>query len=147
MDPLSVAASIAGLLIAGVEVSAAAERYLSAGSPSVVQSIKSEIHDFTAVLSQIQPLLLGPTFPSTARSSMIDVDQVLITLTGCVCTFSELEKEVNATGLGLKGKVGIRTRIKLAGASSTIAQLIQQLQNHKSSLLLMLSILTWYVCI
>lgn len=59
---------------------------------------------------QLQLFVIGSAFVSITRTSMIDVDQVLITLTGRVLTFSELEKEVN--GLASQEKMGIRNRLK-----------------------------------
>lgn len=128
--------------MAGVQISSTIQQLVSgsASAPSVAQAVQSEIHDFVVVLSQLQPLILGTAFANISRASMIDVDQVLVTLTGCVCTFSELEKEVNGLGLA----TGIRNRLKWALAESTISQLVQRLQNHKASLNLMLTILTWY---
>lgn len=142
MDPLSVAASVTGLLLAAVQISASLQPFVagSSSAPSLAQTIYYELHDFAAVLSKLQPFVLGSAPPS--RASMIDVDQLLITLTGCVCTFSELEKEVGS--LKSADRLGVWDRVKWAWAEPTISQLVQRIQSHKLSLNLMLSIFTWY---
>lgn len=126
--------------MAGAHISSIVQSFIS--SSTLAQNINDEIHDFLAVLTQLQPFVLGTAFPTHARASMIDVDQLTVTLTGCVCTFSELERVVG--GFEAQDKISIMGRMKWAWAESNIAQLVQRLQNHKSSLTLMLTILTWY---
>lgn len=147
MDPLSVAASVAGLLMAGAQISSTLQNFISAPSsaPSFAQNIRDELHDFGVVLSHLQLFLLGSVSPSHSGASVIDVDQLKITLTGCVFTFSELEKEVYNLGARDNARMGVRDRFRWAWSEPTIVQLIQRIQNHKLSLTLMLTILRGYV--
>lgn len=73
---------------------------------------------------------------------MLLVEQVLVTLTGCVLTFSELEDIL--TELKIDGTMDTLDRINWARKESKIAGIISRLQNHKASLNLMLTILQWF---
>lgn len=143
-DPLSVIASITGLIMAGIQITSTVGRFISSttGAPVLAQTISSEVHDFVRVLSSLQHIVLGP-LGSVARTSMIDVDDLIITITACICTLSDLEKEVDC--LAVNDNMSIRARLKWAWAETTILGLIARVQHHKSSLNLMLTILTWYV--
>lgn len=143
-DPLSVAASITGLIMAGIQITSTVGRFISntTGAPVLAQTVSSEVHDFVRVLSSLQHIVLG-SLGNMARTSMIDVDELVITITACICTLSDLEKEVDC--LAVIDNMSIRARLKWAWAASTISGLIERVQHHKLSLNLMLTILTWYV--
>lgn len=143
MDPLSVAASVTGLIKAGALITSLVQRLLDA--PSIAQSVEAEINHFVVVLSQLQPFLSGAinSIARQSRASLIDVQQIQIILTGSVLTVSELQAAVSAICQG-SAKIGLRDRVKWLLAESTITQLIQRVRDHKSSLTLILTLLTWY---
>lgn len=142
MDPLSIAASVTGLLTAGAQIASLLQRFIDA--PSIAQTVGVEIHHFVVVLSQLQPFVAGSSSANQSRTSMIEVQQIQIILTGCVLTFSELQAAVAGLSKGDAGNVGIRGRVRWALAESSINQLVQRLRDHKSSLTLILTVLTWY---
>jgi hypothetical protein len=144
MDPISVAASVVGLLTAAAKISSTMQELVSSvtHASSLSRRVQHEVRDVTAVVAQLQPFVLGSVLPEPSRESMIDVNQVLMILTGTVCTFSELEKEVD--GLMSDEGMGVLDRARWAWKEPTVIQLCQRLQDHKSSLSLMLTILTWY---
>lgn len=143
MDPLSVAASVTGLLMAGVQISSALQTLISDSAATAItaQTITQELHDFSIILSQLQHLILGAAFSSHHRASMIDADHLIIVIMGCVCTFSELEKEVS--GLGSWEEMNFWDRRKWTKAGSKLGPLVQRLQNQKLSLNLIMATLTW----
>jgi len=69
------------------------------------------------------------------------VEQVVTTLSACVLTFSELDVFVQA--LDSEQKMGILDRMKWIIKSNALKELLERLQQHKISLNLMLTILTW----
>lgn len=144
MDPLSVAASVTGLLSAGAQISSLLQGFLDA--PNIALVVQVEIAHFVAVLSQLQPFVMGSSTASQSRTSMIEVQQIQIILTGSVLTFSELQLAVDGlTGSqGATSSMGMRGRVKWLFAEASITQLIQRLRDHKSSLTLILTLLTWY---
>lgn len=138
MDPLSIASAVAGLLTLSAGIASGLEKFTSAYS--IAKIVHAEMLDFRVVLDELQPLVLGSSFSDVARASMINLDQIEITLVGCVCTFSELEREVDR--LGAAGGQSLVVRMKWIWSQSTLNSLVQRLQNHKASLALMLAIMT-----
>jgi hypothetical protein len=84
MDPLSVAASIAGLLQAAAGVSSILSK-MSASKPSgfkEIQDVKTTVETLRSVLLQLQSLLLRNAKVDHKQASLILVDEVVATLTG-----------------------------------------------------------------
>lgn len=144
MDPLSVSASVAGLLTAAAQISSLLIKFANSakGAPKQAQSVLIEVKDISGILHHVQLFLLGQMAASRSRASMLLVEQLLVTLTGCVITFSELEDIL--TDLKTEGAMHTLDRINWARKESKIAGIISRLQNHKSSLNLMLTILEWF---
>lgn len=142
MDPLSIAASVTGLIMAGAQITSLVQRLQDA--PALASAVETEISHFVVVLSQLQPFLTGASHPPTlpSRSSLIEVQQIQIILSGSVITLSELQTAVAALSHG--AGIGIRDRVRWMLAESAIAQLVQRVRDHKSSLTLILTLLTWY---
>jgi hypothetical protein len=146
MDPLSVAASISGLLIATAKIYSLLKDFVSdiADAPSLARLVRDEVYEMTLVISQLQPFVLRQASADASRMEMINIDRFLIMLTGTVCTFSELEKEVTGlTGLSAGQKISRRDYPRWAKKGTRISQLFQHLQRHKLSWTLTLNILTW----
>ncbi|KAG0645569.1 Rho-GTPase-activating 5 [Hyphodiscus hymeniophilus] len=143
MDPLSVSMAIVGLLTAAQQISSAIGKLVSKSksAPKDMQNVKSTVDTIRAVLLQLQMLLLGRAKVESQRTSLILVDQVVITLSACVSTFSELDVFVGT--LGSDNELGLMDRIRWATKSKDILEHLQKLEMHKSSLTLMMTILTW----
>lgn len=143
MDPLSVAASVTGLIMAGGQITSLMQRLYDA--PSIALTVETETSHFVVVLSQLQPFLSGQTntIAHPSRASLVEVQQIQIILTGSVLTLSELQAAVGAICHG-SPIISLRDRMKWMMAESNIAQLIQRVRDHKSSLTLLLTLLTWY---
>ena len=142
MDPLSVSASIIGVLAAAAKVSSVLITFAqnTKAVPRLAQTVLADITGVSTVLSHLQTYLLGNTTPSKSRASLILVEQVIVTLTECVITFSELEDV-----LGTSKDMGVLDRMKWAMKESKISNIQRRLQSDKSSLTLMLTILQWFV--
>ena len=142
MDPLSVSASIIGVLGAAAKVSSVLMTFAqnTKAAPKLAQTVLADINGLSAVLSHLQTYLLGTRTPSKSRASLILVEQVIVTLTECVITFSELEDV-----LGTSKDMGVLDRIKWAMRESKISEIQRRLQSDKSLLTLMLTILQWFV--
>lgn len=144
MDPLSVAAGVAGLLTAGGKVTALLFTIISKckESPNLAQSILFEVADISAALGHLQDFLVDRTNAATERRNLILLDQLLTTLTGCVTTYSDIQFIL--MGLNISEDMGTFDRIKWMRQEERLNTLVQRLQSHKSSLTLMLTILQWY---
>ncbi len=69
------------------------------------------------------------------------VEQVVVTLAACVTTFSELDSL--ATGLESEANMNILNRFRWISKEGEIKRVLDRLGSHKSSLTLILAILTW----
>ena len=142
-DPLSVAASVVGLLAAGAQITKVLTKVMTEArdAPDECRKIKSEVDDIRNVLTQLQLFVVGTSCATKSRTSLILVDQVLVTLAACVTTFSELD--TFAKDLQSDHTMGILNRLRWASKDKEIQAVLQRLESHKSSLTLMMTILTW----
>ena len=145
MDPLSVSASIVGLITAAVQVSRLLHTLAdnADGSPASVQEVLAEVTDIRVCLDQLQSLILEEEDIQRSRKSLIMVEQLVVVLTNCVSIFSELEQTLEMTRVDQPLKV--LDRLKWMSKESTITRILLRLQTSKASLNLVLTTLTWYV--
>ena len=103
MDPLSVAASVVGLLGAAAKVTTFLYSCWSSidNAPKLARSLAYEVSTTSGCLAQVQAFLLQPTDSQSlkSRTDLIMVEQVLVSLTDCVCVFSDLEKVIDSLRL------------------------------------------------
>lgn len=140
-DPLSVTASVVGLVTAAGQITSLLYQFINSvqDAPSLANHVMTEVHSINSVICSLQPFLWGQARASKPQEDMILIEDLIITLTGCVCTFSELELVVK--GLGSNDGMDTMDRVRWARKEGTIRQLFERLQTQKSSLTLMLTIL------
>ncbi|KAH0609718.1 uncharacterized protein H6S33_012264 [Morchella sextelata] len=149
---MEVGAAIVGLIVAGAQISAALHRFISGctNAPAAAHSIYQEVNEFRIVLQKLQNIVSSTELEplDNAKASLIDTGPISFTLVQCVCTFSELEKELKRMKLdelNLEGKkLGVWHRMKWNFVEQTMSTMISRIQNHKNSLGLLLSILITY---
>ena len=143
MDPLSVTASVVGLLSVAIKVSIVLSDVIkkSRHAPEECRKVRDEVDSIHRVLGQLQLFIAGSTRASPQRTSLIMVDQVVATLGACVTTFSELE--VFAEGLASDQGLGLLDRLRWISKEKDAKTILGELEARKSSMTLMLSILTW----
>jgi hypothetical protein len=146
-DPLSVAASVVGLLTAGAQITKVLTQVIdkARGAPEECRRIRNHVDDIRNVLAQLQLFVTGTSRALRSRTSLILVDQVIVTLAACVTTFSELD--TFAQGLHSEAEMGVLDRLRWASKQKDINDVLHRLESHKSSLSLMITILTWYVMV
>ena len=143
MDPLSVSAGIVGLLAATAQVSSILGDFTrtARGAPRQARIILSEITDISAALQHLQSFLVGVTAVRKSRASLILVEQLIIALTGCITTISDLEAMI--AEFKIDGSMRLLDRAKWVRKEASISEIVHKLQNHKASLTLMLTVLEW----
>lgn len=143
LDPLSVAAGVAGVVVAAAQISSLLIKFTKSttAAPQQAQVILTEVSDIDGILSQLQLFLLGPGSANRSRTSLLKVEKVVTIVSGCVLTFSELEKLLDELRTE---NLDVLDRFKWARKESVIEGLIQRLQNHKASLSLILNILNGF---
>ena len=143
MDPLSIAASVTGLCVATVQIGHLLRDFIdgSKQAPSTARHTLMEVTGIHACLNQLSSVLFGSQEAERSRRSLIMIEQVIIILTDCVSIFSELEQilETLKTDSPMRGIDKLKWSLK----EKSISKLLARLQGSKTSLSLMLTILTW----
>jgi hypothetical protein len=148
MDPLSVAASIVGILAAAGKISELLHCVVSSAkdAPHVVTALAFEVDDVRTAVSALQGLLMHHLISAPSRrTKLIQLDRLIVTLTEMVLTFSELETAVSPMVVPEGGKTPLKTRLRWPRIESDCSKMVEKLQRHKASVSLMLNILQWYV--
>ncbi|KAF8252409.1 hypothetical protein K440DRAFT_687158 [Wilcoxina mikolae CBS 423.85] len=141
-DPLSIAASVAGLLALSSKIIHALCSFTKSAVevPQSVSRVNAEVQMVSAVFGQVQRLILSDRGElDEERFLSIPLHSLVDTLTGCVVIFSNLERYIDEIG-GL-AMPALWERVKWVKRESEIEGLMQDLQRHKLSLNLMLSII------
>ena len=143
-DPLSIAAGVIGVVTAAAQITLLLTNFTKSiiAAPQQARVVLAEVSDISVILSQLQSYLLGLDSPNSSRTSLLKVEKVVTIVSGCVLTFSELERLLDE----LKTEdLDVLDSLKWTRKESAIVCLIQRLQNHKASLSLILNILNGFV--
>lgn len=143
-DPLSIAAGVVGVITAAAQISLLLTKFTKStiAAPQQARVVITEVSDINVILSQLQSYLLGLESPNSSRTSLLKVEKVVTVVSGCVLTFSELERlldELKTEGMD------VLDSLKWARKETAILGLIQRLQYHKASLSLIFNILNGFV--
>src|SRR4051812_25195760 len=100
MDPLSVTASVLGLLAAAGQVTSLLVAFTKSanGAPDLAQAVLTDLQQFSSTLGHLQGILLDGATSADPGASLVLVEHVVVILTSCVLTLSELEETVNSIG-------------------------------------------------
>lgn len=142
MDPLSVSASIVGLIVAAVQVSAMIKKFIDTTkeAPNSAQGVLLEVTALSVCLSQLQRYVSGKQEVARSRKSLVMVEQVIVVLTDCVSMFSELEQTLDM--LKTDHPMRVIDRLKWAMKETAMNRILRRLQTSKASLNFMLTTLT-----
>ena len=142
-DPLSVAASITGLIAVAGQLYVALDGFISnvREAPSLAATIKAEINSFRHSLNALHSLLEDPGFCHSRRAALISADYVVVSFTDAVLVFSQLETSV--LPLTKFTDYSIAARTQWTRKKTTLNELVGRLQWQKHTLVLQLNILRW----
>jgi cell division control protein 24 len=148
-DPLSIAASIAGLLGTSATVlTILYNLYKHAkGAANSLSRVIDEVQGMNTIFNQVQQFISGVARAKHDRLAMLSVDDLVTTLSGCVLVCEALHKYVREVA-GLMDTTNtmklVLERVRWAAwKESEVAGFIQDLQRYKMSLNLMLTIIQW----
>ena len=143
MDPLSVAASVAGLLQVGAKVIG----FLSsvAEAPTIVRHVLVEVRALRIIFRRLQIFIANSGGYHQEHASQVDIDDLVAILTSCVCSFSELDDALDGCDSGDANgpRLNLWDRARWAAKEQGLVQILRVLQSHKASLSLLLSM--WVV--
>ncbi|KAH6617406.1 hypothetical protein F5144DRAFT_392021 [Chaetomium tenue] len=147
-DPLSVAASVVGLLAVSHKVFISLNSFASIimHTPKSLRRAVAEVHAVNGILGKVQKLIAWQSDaerPNNPGLDLIQLDHLVTTLTGCVLVFSELEKHIDGFEVAKSGSKQriIWERVSWARKEKDIEKLMDDLHQHKTSLSLMLTIM------
>ena len=174
MDPLSITASVAGLLSLSGQLYTVFNEYLDAhaNAPRHVRLVLDEITSLQLIFRQVQQLIDNSSALDENRTSMLRGADLVTILTGCVCAYSLLEKEflhninvyeaissacyrkeyekklrgIEATlGPGASRWAKTKAIHKYRNKKPLLVSILQDLRDHKANLGLMLTTINWLV--
>lgn len=145
MDPLSVAASIAGILGLAIKIGDVLQGvvFTARDAPRVLTSLVCEVQEVRAALSSLEILLAHLSSSQTHRAALIQIDQLITTLTDSVLTFSELETAIIPFDSLQGANMPLRARMRWVRAEDKCRMILERMQRHKATISLMLNILQW----
>ncbi|RPB25035.1 ankyrin [Terfezia boudieri ATCC MYA-4762] len=154
-DPLSIAASIAGLITISAQIVGMAKELFDKvkDAPETMMRVREEVECMQPIFCQVQLLLNGSgSGLNHGNLTMISVHNLMAALTGCVIVYSRLEKKVNEV-CGFSDPTTASAAWKRAGVIADrvkwglwrheeVLVIIEDLERQKRTLNLMLTIIT-----
>lgn len=154
---MEAAISVIGLLAAGAQISTTLQGFISTYSDAslLAHTTCNEVRDFKYALSKLQPYIDGSITIKLLGASMIDIHHLSLTLAASVFTFSRLEKKLDRLILRAEkpeDRAVVRgmdtlSRLRWLRDDADISRLVQNIQQQKSSLNLLLTVLISYTCV
>ena len=145
MEPLSVAASITGVIAVAAKITKLLTDFIkkNANAPNAAHSIVSESQELIICLAQLSPLIQGRSDNEElgSRRAAISLEHLVIATSSCVMAFSELEMALDS--FNLDQPLSTITRMRWAKEESKITGLLSRVRASTSSLNLFLTIMTW----
>ncbi|KAF2649457.1 hypothetical protein K491DRAFT_698082 [Lophiostoma macrostomum CBS 122681] len=140
MDPLSVTASIVGILAAAGKVIEVIGPLVGAlkDTAKTAATIHAEVNSSRIILSALQRLLADLGSTQVKRKELIQVDQLIATLTDGVLIFNELEPLVVQLGSSTEN---LRARVRWALKRDPLESFVSRMQLFRGSISVMLNIL------
>jgi hypothetical protein len=142
MDGISVTSSIVGIIAAAskvVQLLRQIGQAIDIAQPAA-SALISEVHSSTLVLKALQIIFEDPDAIPFRRRDLIHLDQLITTFTNGVLVFSELEAFLSQLG-AVDGLMTLRKKWKKKDEEMTLLSL--RIQNFRSSISVILSILQW----
>jgi hypothetical protein len=143
-DPISLVTGVAGLIKASCDINKLLTNIIGSmkDSPAQAAVAMTDMNETRTILSQLQKFILRFEKADKLRMALIQVDQLIDVISDCVATFSEFEAMLeNIAGRSMtlvgRAKWAVWDEEKISG-------LVARLQRHKSSLSLLVIILTGY---
>jgi cell division control protein 24 len=150
MDPLSIAASIAGLLSAAGQVGKLLGPYIDAAreTPKIIVQVHSEAQSVALILTALQELSQKLGSVSLSKyARLVQLDHLIAVLTDGVLLYSELESTAASLPAIGPGNLApsLLAKFQWTRKEAALTGLVTRLQGFKSSITLILMILQRYI--
>jgi len=126
-DLISIKMAVVGLLQASSQMSTLLSIFINAvrDAPKQAKLVLTEVDETRAVLSHLQTFLLRMETVDLFRRTLVQIDEMVAILSGCVATFSELEATLDIL---LSRRTDFWDNLKWTRNESKIAGLIERIQ-------------------
>lgn len=136
-DPLSVAASVAGLVALVGTVSKSGFQFFSSikDAPDNAKNLVRSLYTLNVALGQIQQNLLDPDFVSETNDK--DVEDLQQCLASCTAVFTQLQTKIEDCGLGTQGQHLPRKTwesIKWSFTDDALKDILRRVEAEKATL-------------
>jgi hypothetical protein len=142
MEPLAIGSAVVGIISASIRIGKPVYDLTISlhDAPASASAVQIELNEIRSALELLQAYLIGAQRTDVARRSLLSLNHIVATLTGCVTTYSALEALVAkcTTNGDIRGAI---ERVKWVFYEHDIQTVIMRLQSHKLSLTFMLTIL------
>ena len=149
MDPLSITASVTGLLTAVATVAITLRSIVAnvKDAPREVHALLAEVDELQVAVAALNDFIQRASQLPKHRTGLISLEQLVATLTEAVITMSEIEallKPFKVTNLSRN--MLLRNKLRMIFKQGSVVTIIQRLQRNKASLNLMFNIVQWSAC-
>ena len=145
MDPLSIAASVAGLLILSANIYSSLSSQLGKVStaPRAAQDLLREVAETRLVIESMSSLVDSFARVPTSRRNMVPLEHVVMTLTHTILMFDDLKTFMDKSFVSLDTLNSVWQRLRWARREDRVKELVDRLWRQKVTISLILNILQW----
>ncbi|KAM0794156.1 G-protein alpha subunit-domain-containing protein [Usnea florida] len=142
MDPLSVTASITGIVAVAAKITTTLAAFIDRdrNAPKSIRRVLTELSDLRICLDQLAPFIRGVKDAEESRKDGISVEQVVVISTSLVLNISELDKMLDS--FRLDDTMSAIARLRWIKNEEKIDKILTHIRASKSSLSLILTIFT-----
>ena len=143
-DPLSMAAGVVGLTQAAFQIVKTLTKIAvsAKNAPEQIAIALKEVTETSTILLQLQDFLFCLERANEDGASRVQIDHVVVILSGCIATYSDLEAFLD--GIDLEN-LTVLDRLMWTKSERKVTDIVGRLQTHKASLSLLLIILNGLV--
>lgn len=143
MEPLSVAASIIGILATSAKIVTVVTDLVrrEKDTPQSLHRVLTEVSELNTCLAQLAPFIQGAKSTDRGRKDTISLEQVVVINTSLVLNMSELDKTLDSYNLG--DKISKFNRMRWIMDETKILEILNSVRASKASLNLILTLFTW----
>ena len=145
MDPLSVTASITGIIVVATKLCDGITTLIKKerNAPPSMSALRHEVSDLSVCLVQIQPFIQNDQSTPRSRRAAITVELVIVITTSCVVNLAKLEEILDS--FRIDQPLATFDRMRWIKREPEINELMARVQASKVSLILILIIFKWCV--
>jgi hypothetical protein len=145
MEPLSVAASIVGILSAAAKVVEIVQPFITSmkDAPKLALTVYSEVNRVLVILNSLKLFLESIYATSSSRGSLVEIDHLRVLFTDGVLLFSDLETLLAPLEPLANGRIQAHQRLLWLTKKAAIDALMLRVEHFLTALSALLNIFQW----